>query len=196
MTDDELALRNAIITVLSSGPIWKIDFWLGPVHVDGAGLFMVVWALTWNMIDVKIGSTSAGASAEYHPADNQFVFPFKSTSLSRDQKMLIVHESVHAMLDIRAGLDRKNFHVLQTENEAAAYIAQAIFGIHAFNLTAGRNVSAYFEKAFEIAEKIKDQRGAHVSNEDAQYIRHAIAVSNTYYKRFTETTPATSDGLW
>jgi hypothetical protein len=197
MTDDEIALRSTIIGVLVSEPIWKIDFWLGPVHVDGVSLFQVVCALNWGYIGVKIDHTSvAGAAAEYHSHENTYVFPYKAAGLTPQQKMAVVHESVHAMLDIRAGLERSTFSVLQTENEAAAYVTQALYGVLAFDATPGAHVQAFYDKAFEIANKIKGQLGVRVDAEDAKYMKHAVAMGNIYYKRFTESTPAFSDGVY
>jgi hypothetical protein len=183
---------------LVSDAAQKIDFWCNGIHVDGAGLYSVYKALLVNYMHVAIDHTMDPGMAQYSAADNTFYFA-KTAFGNRDstvaEKALTIHESVHAMIDLAfsktedwfvqmgTGGDSPaltRYHPLLTfmQDEAVAYVAQALFIVNAI----GRQdyQEAVLILAMRIADRIKDNDGATVTDTEAADLQNAISQDPHY----------------
>jgi len=189
MSDAEtIHLRQVVQSLVMSNSAQKIDFWIGSIHVDGNGFASVQFALTkqaagYGSMTIEIGGVAKGADLSYNIDDNAFHFPHARYGATDKEQMLIIHECVHAMLDIAAGtpLPLGAVPITKSENEAAAYIAGCLFWIYEHG---GPDTPTpehvIWIKAFEIADKIKNVKGAHVSAVDALSLRGLISVHPVY----------------
>jgi hypothetical protein len=158
------------------------------IHVDGAGLTLIALALltmpsgTDVGLNISIGASSPGATASYRRFTNTFIIRSADFGLAnRFERMSIVHECVHALMDFRAPSG-----VLAVANEAAAYVAGALF--HIYDTTpAGGTVrrpswahATQFKKAHEIAAAIRTRPGQVVDPTDAAELRQEILARPVY----------------
>jgi len=178
---DEFVLQNRLFAVLQSPEVDRIDFTLGSIKVDGPGLREVVVSLMLGTVHIAIKPMPAGAAAQYDTDGNSFLFPNGAFGAKDSDNSYLVHESVHAMQDIDYGYDfsRGDYFTLESENEAAAYVAGALYDIYK---KIGRSDAAAtpWGAARAIADKIKDTPGAVVSDADAANLRAVIAADPTY----------------
>jgi hypothetical protein len=184
---------NTLMTLVMSPSAQKIDFTLGSVHVDGSGFASVYYALVkyatsqHGGIGAEVGGVPPGAAAGYDNANNVFKFPHARFGASdENERMSLIHECVHAMQDIAAGMPRSppgSRPTTQSENEAAAYIAAMLFLIYenpGVRLSYPPSADKHWIKALEIAYKIENAKGAHVSDVDAIILRIWISLHPVY----------------
>lgn len=74
-----------------------------------------------NRLTVAVGALPAHAGAMYIPARNRFVFANANVGNSAPDRMAIVHEATHAVLDLHSS---RNSAI---DDEATAYIAGALY---------------------------------------------------------------------
>jgi hypothetical protein len=177
---DEFVLQNRLFAVLQSPEVARIDFTLGSIKVDGAGLREVVVSLMLGTIHIGIQAMPAGAAAQYAPHGNKFLFPSAAFGATENDNAYLVHESVHALQDIDYGYDfaHGDYFTLESENEAAAYVAGVLYDMYK-NLDTSYSAPTWVA-AKAIASKIKDTPGAVVSDADATSLRAVIAADPTY----------------
>ena len=196
-------LRDRLMNLLMTGPVLRIDFTLDPFRVEANG-FNQVWAalamdgMGFKTIDAVVGTLVAGAGAEYKTDLNSFVFPNEQFGLTPEEQGEMVHESVHALLDI------KGFYMAWGRmppwptfigDEAAAYVAYALYMRYAYP---GRATGSHpiYDIAFRIADAIKNRPGAIVPEADASSLSTAIANNKTYKDLGVDLwTPDTIDGI-
>ena len=120
---DEKDLASNITKVLEDDCVRKINFHLGGLHVSGDGLGDVAGAIGRG--DIKVArDSSLGPDAEYDAKKNTLTI--KAPDFENPEfRSLIVHESVHALIDMGKAKD-----VRSLTGEAAAYLAQAIYLWH------------------------------------------------------------------
>lgn len=127
---EENALRARMRDILLSPAAQKINFHLEGFHVDGSGFAKVARLLS---VKPRCGHgffirvrhhLPKGVGAKYMPLINTFVFPMSIYGQAPFQRRLILHECVHALRDSQA---RK---ALALYDEAAAYLADALFYVH------------------------------------------------------------------
>jgi hypothetical protein len=178
---DEFVLQNRLFAVLQSPEVDRINFTLGSIKVDGPGLREVVVSLMLGAVHIAIKAMRAGAAAEYDTDGNTFLFPNGAFGAKDSDNAVLVHESVHAMQDIDFGYDfsRGDYFTLESENEAAAYVAGALYDIYK-NINRNYVAATPWGVAHVIADKIKDTPGASVSDADAANLRAVIAADPTY----------------
>jgi hypothetical protein len=203
---DEEHLRMIVTGILLSKPAAQIDFTLGSIHVNATGFASVVGAMfvkPWGLpgIGIKIGGVPPDAAAQYDEQEDVFNFPSSTFGMTTNERIYIVHESVHAMHDILIGTlcmpgGRGCIFTTRTENEATAYVAGALFSLYDTGLVPeGIPASGeHWVKAFEIAKSIKNVKGAVVASADALSLRTLI-VSRKAYQGVSLWTPTTADGL-
>jgi hypothetical protein len=205
---DEMRVRAIVTAILLSKPAVQIDFTLGFIHVDSVGLASVVGAMYTKMagfpgIGIRFGNVPAGAAAAYDEADDVFDFPSATFGLTPVERIYILHESVHAMHDIAIGTlcmpgGRGCIFTTRTENEATAYVAGALFSLYDTGVIPDgvSNSGDHWVKAFEIANSIRNVKGAVVPAADATSLRQLIADRGSYKSAgVTMWSPTTANGL-
>jgi hypothetical protein len=170
-----VTLKRRVINILKSPTTGKIDFYLGSMHVTGAGYLRVADAISVDKIGVRIGMVPAGAAASFQP----WVFDFPNGqygALPSDQAT-IVHEATHAMKALTlsfAGL------VPDTQNEAAAYVAEALY-MRYLGSSVGNGLPQWV-RADLIAKSIMGQPGAIVPKTDEDNLRVLVAMRPVYFQ--------------
>ncbi|WP_342362182.1 hypothetical protein [Terrarubrum flagellatum] len=185
----EFELRMLVYRTLLSPSAAKIDFALGSIHVDGAGFAGVAALVAHGGIGIKVENQQTGEAASYNYPKNSLSFPLGYSGTSPDDREAIVHECTHALHDIWGGgrwwSERGSITTARTENEAAAYIAGALY----LTYEAGSPVATpstlpvIFQLAYDIAGRISGQKSARVDLRDEMRLRQAIANDPVYQKR-------------
>jgi hypothetical protein len=171
-----------------SKPAQQIDFTFGSIEVNLAGFLSVYAALLTRVqsgygIDIEIGTIPAGAAAAYFSDDNMYRFPSATYGMTVEERSAIVHESVHAMRDIKGATfflpGRGMAMPTATEDEGAAYVAGALY--HLYDTTAPpKGKDPVFVKAYSIAKSIMNVRGAVVPASDVMALRTIVAADPLY----------------
>lgn len=136
----EQTIATLVGSILVSQPCQKINFCYAKSdsYVDGSGYFYIALSLASpdnkaNAVGVSIKSMPPGTAAQYNPTTNNFEFPLAGYGATPFQKMTIVHEATHAVLDSRAPSQ-----VTRTvDNETIAYIAGAFYNIYSAGSSGG-----------------------------------------------------------
>jgi hypothetical protein len=196
-TNADLGFR--IVNALMSRAAQKIDFTLGSIHVDASGFYLVAqqihnWIAGQVGVGVEVAQVRPGAVAQYNPTRRLYTFPRADYGRNADEQGTIVHESVHAMNDLRA-------HTILTatgpkfptslgytghdpmfptflDDEATGFLAKALFLFYE-----NRTITSppAYVKAFEIARSIANKKkGAVVSAEDAAVLKILIRYHPQY----------------
>jgi predicted nucleic acid-binding protein len=101
-------LKKFIVDILREPAVGKIDFHLQTVQVNGSGLRDIARII------------QKSSEAKYFPKRDALAVKSMSNELAF--KGLIVHEAVHALLDLK-----KATRMTVLSNEVAAYIAQVLY---------------------------------------------------------------------
>jgi hypothetical protein len=200
-------LRHSLLSVLMMDAAGQLDFWCNGVHVSGAGLKTVYWALMTHQLGVAINQTLRPDLAMYMPDFDTFVFQrydFGAMNSTIDEKGLLVHESIHAMVDV-AHMSTRNADLRNTDlapwtlvttsaSEVVAYIAQSMFYLNftGSQLSTDRPIHII---AGRIAAKLKDQPGAFVSADDAQNLEAVILDNGDYHERLLTNNILVANGV-
>lgn len=119
------SLRARVGNILLSPACQKINFSLDGTCVDGSSFAYVALALVSQPAahgGIRFGKNiSPGAEAQYHPSRNMFCFPRENYGQTGWERMTIVHESTHALIDAK----RQSTTMLA--NEMCAFVAGAIY---------------------------------------------------------------------
>ncbi len=185
MTDEE-HLRLMIDKVLVRKTTTQIDFYAGAIHVDASGFGAVRAALFANAIHVAIGGVPTGAGAAYSYGDDTFHFKHGTFGTNSLDQMNIVHESIHAMNDIRgawASSPSGGEWTTYTQDEVSAYIAGALFMRYDFGGPTQQWLNSNppeYAAADTIAGSIMNTKGAIVPEKDVMNLRSLIASRLVY----------------
>jgi len=195
-------ILQTVKRVLSSPSARRIDFHLGLINVDAAGLAAIHSLVSVGTISVKVVKSTdmvdAGVESQYDPTTNSLQFiraDYGSDDYSEEAG--IVHECIHGLHDFygagyyyprRGGA---NF-ITRSENEAAAYLAASLY----FLYETGKppEGDGVFDIAGMIAKRIMNKRGAFVTPAEANALRIAIALHPIYRSKFGVGTLTTADG--
>ncbi len=136
--DDEKA-KQLVLAVLKDSSVQKINFTLGKVNVDASDYARVAEAIRSGKITVLYeASLTQGSKIQAHYVRKLalstglemydvilvgFTDLGKTTADEFVRQKLIVHECTHAMFDML------KTSMIELENEAAAYVAGAMFGL-------------------------------------------------------------------
>jgi len=189
-----------VAMLVTSRAAQKIDFQVDQIRVLGSGLVNIMVYINLQLIGqpgirIKIGAMSDDVAAYYDPHRNILNFRKASYGETAFQRMTIIHECVHAWLDVRIpkiqtvadAIAAAQMATTQLSDETAAYIAGALFTIYE-NTPPGQK-PAYpadwkpdpiYVAAFQIATKIMNRPGAIVSAADAQPLKDAILDDDDY----------------
>ncbi|WLD12903.1 hypothetical protein [Planctellipticum variicoloris] len=122
--NDDLA-RGLVVRTLMSGAARKTYFVLGPTSITVGEMGKVADYVVHDAIHVRY-EPSLGEWAMYEPRaagkENTLFLAFNTAGRAR--RALIVHEAIHAAMDIRSSL------VNTLESEAAAYVGASIYYYH------------------------------------------------------------------
>jgi hypothetical protein len=197
----EQDMLTRITLILNSKSVQKIDFQLNSVHIDGSQLNVVIGYLAtkqWGMggIEIDIGHVDPKAWAEYDATSNKFLFPTANFGVAdKLEKSAIVHECIHAWLDIRMptghrmkdGIVRGALRTTMATDEAAAYVGEFLYYLYETTpkggkptLPAGWTDSPVYREGHRIAASIMNKSGAKVSDADVDVLKRAIMESKTY----------------
>ena len=188
---------QTVMGVLTSQSARRIDFHLGLLHVDAAGLAAIHGLVALGGVRTEVARfLQPGVGAEYNAATNTLRFPRRDYGAVASEKATILHECVHALHDVYGG---GFFHprggsrfMTASENEAAAYVAGCLYHLYETGkpLTGDGTIFYY---AGKIAKRIMNQRGAFVTTDEADELRRAVVDDPTYRIGFS--TPTTANGL-
>lgn len=165
-TVEKSTLTYGIVDILRSKPVQKIDFLFNAIIVSPSRFETIAnyieefWILVFH--DTKLVKAPDKESAYYYAGknllsstyvENAFYFGFDSLK-SKFNKSLVVHEAVHAILDVWVCNG-----VTELDSEAAAYTAQALYA-RAAGMKNDRfqaddpNVDAIYDAAFNVADDV------------------------------------------
>jgi hypothetical protein len=182
--------------VLSSPSARRIDFHLGLINVDAAGLAAIHNLVAVGAITLKVVAIPANAAAMYDNDYDTLEFPRENYGATAFERATILHECIHALHDMYGG--GTYYHprggsrfIARSENEAAAYVADALYYLYE---TGGKVQSGdpIVDIAGVIAKRIMNQRGAFVSTAEARALRIAIVSDPTY--KYAYDAPTVANG--
>jgi hypothetical protein len=170
--------RALVIDLLRSPPAQQINFYFGTFHIWGQHYLKIANLVMKGSIGVKYEAQAAGAAASYWTRHLSHGSPYYSVpsatyGMQPVDKLCLIHESTHAIADWIYG----PFVESDTLDEAAAYIAGALYGEYAGIATGG---PPQFGQATQIAQSIMNQPGAMISAQDTANIRTTIAARQVY----------------
>jgi hypothetical protein len=202
MHKGEGMMQGLVTNILMSPAAQKVDFWLGSIHVDGAGFREVVGSTYFAMCGfkgVKIvrERQPEGAAASYYPSTDTLALPnSRNYGASAVQKYHIVHEAIHAMQDITGGSwysERGSIFTTFAENEAAAYVGAALYSLYS---TGEVFTGSAHDEAFMIARSLQGRAGARVPEAQAKHLMETICDLDIYFTQgITMTTRTSANGL-
>ncbi len=174
--------RQAVITVLREPSVANLHFQAGTMELRRGDLTLVADAIEHGKIRL-LHRPSLGHMAVYDPSRNRMAIPFDRLP-PVGSRALIVHEAVHAVMDIRK--------VPQTmvEAESAAYIAQALYlKLHGLDMADSVVSPGFFANPrnfiawrliFDRAAAIADTVATTVSDGDLRALAAGLNISKTY----------------
>jgi hypothetical protein len=119
----EKYLRNTLKTNLMDPATGEINFSCCGIHVSASELQSVYWALNAYQLNIEIHRSQRSGYAFYSYQTDTFKFQSSDFgSTDRKEKALMVHECVHAMLDL---LRLRFFRT--SAGETVGYVTQALF---------------------------------------------------------------------
>lgn len=195
-------MQGLVTNILLSPAAQKIDFRLGSIHVDGAGLGEVAAStyfavLGFKGVKVVQERQSEGSGGSYDNKTNTLSLPnTRRFGTSTYDKMTIVHEAIHAMHDMAGSTwfsERGSMFTTAAENEAAAYVGGALYTLYSSSETFTKSPH---DLAFAIAKSIAGRRGASVPSAQAKRLMETICELNIYFEQgMTMTTRTPANGL-
>lgn len=163
----EAGLRSLVSIVLSSPAVSKVNFKIRGYHVYQEAFSRVKAAVRGGRISVVMNDAALnGSFASYKYNSNAIILPssaLKSTAISIDLRASIIHECLHAVLD----MDRVDT-VSPFEEEACGGLTSAIYVLYHTGKHYRRGNSRFFRKSapvHSLAEKVGKNRGMEVSSD-------------------------------
>ena len=112
-------MHDIVTPILVQPATLRIDFQFQGHHVGFASFQAVIGGLAEGKITVEHDPSTT--MAHYHIAGNKFLLPYDSQPQFLIEEALVVHEAVHAAMDISKA------KVTRDISETTAYLAQAIY---------------------------------------------------------------------
>src|SRR5262249_43238416 len=165
MGDDsaKAEFRKRIVHILTDPDTLKMNFSFGTRKVDSKAFLKVSAMVQSGAIDVSFGGSSKTrlnrdrAKAEYDDDNDEFIFEnadYGSSAIL--QQAVIVHEAVHAYFDYLG--EGKKF--IGVDNEAAAYMAEAIYVRRKGLKVPAESVAPALAVADAVVSRLKNMTGA------------------------------------
>jgi hypothetical protein len=145
-------LRDRVIKIVRSATTSKIDFQLRQWRINANSFEQVANGSLVLDVQVDSGNVYAGKQAQYDYKTDTLELPDANYGIDPMGMAGIVHESVHAYIDLLAG------RITESANEAAGYLAQMLFLLHS-----GSTVPTPLspgDVALRIARNIRNTPGA------------------------------------
>jgi hypothetical protein len=117
----DLALRRLVVEALSGPVINRVSVSHSGHTITGRSLAAVANRVIDREIGVVVDSTAGSGEAEYDSGSDTFHLGFSSAA-SRTRKALIVHEAVHAALDMQTASS-----ITIAQSESLAYVVQCFY---------------------------------------------------------------------
>ena len=209
MSDGMKELYGRTLQALSSGPARRMNFYAGFWPIN-AGSFMSVYTeivkFTMNIregIMIDVDGLPDGVAAMYNYKTDTLIFANKQYGATWRQQATIIHESVHAWVDIQGHMDLPS----DADNEAAAYVTEALFYFYAtgqtllehddFESALDRDSKPIRAIANRIATSIVDG-ATRVSDHDRVALVDAVVGNPVYQRNKTSRRAGTvgADGLY
>ncbi|MGE0422386.1 MAG: hypothetical protein AB7O88_08985 [Reyranellaceae bacterium] len=186
-------ILDTVKNVLSSPAARRIDFHLGTINVDAAGLATIHNLVAVGTIPVKVEAMRSGVAAQYRNSTNSLMFPRESFGANAQERCDILHECIHALHDMYGGGSYYpqrggSRFTPRSENEAAAYVADALF--YRYETGGVQPGGSIIQIAAQIAGRIANKRGAFVTTAEARALRVAVVLDPTYKYGYESLTAA------
>lgn len=182
---NDLEILGRIVGVIMSASARRIDFTLGRIPVNHDGFRLLFNELVTQRIGVTTEGVPPGAAASYDQVNDIYNIPRRSYGQTPEERKTLVHESVHALQDIRGAVAYGAWGAAlptDSENEAAAFIAGALYYYYETGIfldSDGSDTGVIFNKANEIAGQVARGRTT-VSDMDQNELRTLIASAGIY----------------
>ncbi|GJM43556.1 MAG: hypothetical protein DHS20C21_03980 [Gemmatimonadota bacterium] len=188
-----MSFQQQVAAIFSSAAAGKIDFQLDGFCVNPARLKQVGAAIACGRIELIQSKKGGGLSAAYSPHSDRLTVPSKTNPAAHKYQVAIVHEGVHALVDIFG----KGAGLTVLDDEAAAYLAEVVFhkAIHR-PLPSGDSEKKIYEAADKVATKhgLYGKKPVKLKSSDVKELREAIHAHPEYSSVLT-TTKTTGHGL-
>ncbi len=186
--------------ILTESAASRINFSLGGLHVNGAGLARIAEALRQKGIRVyRYRQLPADVTAEYKIHENALLVREYSRALfsSISSKAVIVHECVHALIDLSRATATTHL-----TGEAAAYLAQVLYRLNSGDqfrewarVNQGTPVGRIFYEALQIIDRFRlGTQGASLAARDYEGLRQAVH-AHPRYRDVSPTDLHEADGI-
>ena len=127
---DDVQLKGVVVALLRANkPMERVNFTVGQFTI-GTMMYQILAGycdLNRLLCVVDASQIPDGAAAVYDPEQNT-IYAKDSRLQSNDDKVNLVHEATHAIIDLMGGLNKK-LTVSHLETETCAYIAGAMFSL-------------------------------------------------------------------
>jgi hypothetical protein len=159
----------------------SIDFFMGGfLRINGAGYMKVANALKNGTFGIHRLDMDPGEAAFFDAKTGYFGVPRSpSWGLNFYDRVTIVHESTHAQIALAYGFNPIMYDSL---NEAAAYIAGAVYQNELNKGPVMEDESMVRAKSSQIAKSIYGRKGAIIPAEDVEQLRAFVALSPRYQR--------------
>ncbi|QIG92277.1 hypothetical protein [Bradyrhizobium sp. 6(2017)] len=196
MPDQTHSPNASILATLRSAEAQRINFHLGPWHIDGAAFERIARAIEVGDIKIRVEPLPQDVEARYDDFNDYVVVPPAFFAGTVGDRAAIIHECVHAIVDLQNSKGQ-----FESSNEAAAFLASFLFRLNsgeAIPPATGGNANVRLVTTAEgIARNLQKQPGAAVPTRDLSDLRWSIATHPHYRtKGVTYISPNSSDGLF
>lgn len=175
---EDLALRRLVVGTLASPVISRLNVTHGGYQITGHAMAVVANKVIDGEIAVIYDSSVGPGEAEYDSGTDAFHLGFREAPTTT-RKALIVHEAVHAALDLKAA------GVTIAESESLAYVVQSFYvREHTVDPDAERLTSAnplkdrVYELAWDMAGSLS--KGRQPTSVEWLALDHAVRRHPTY----------------
>jgi hypothetical protein len=124
---DDIQLRGQIVSILRTDTALNmVNFYVGQFGIGTMHFLMIAAYIDIGRCHCSVNPAgiTKGAAAEYDPSSNT-IMAKDSRILFFDDKVSLVHEATHAVVDLLGGINKMT--VTSLETETCAYIAGAMY---------------------------------------------------------------------
>ncbi len=174
-----MSFSNQVASIFQHAHLNSIDFRIGGFLVNGARLRKVGEAIACGRIDIRQEKGGGMLSAAYSPYKDSFTLPPSANPAADKWKVAILHEGVHALVDIFG----EDAGLTILDDEVAAYVAEVIYYKKLRRpLPSGSSERAIYTSADAIVTKhrLDKKKGVRLKPADVKALRDAIHAHPAY----------------